>query len=71
MQRVTPTESYNPDPEARYYRSLAEAFPCGPDEAVPFFAPERRFTRVHVGAIALLLLCAFVFCNEVGTWNAY
>jgi len=61
MQRVTPTESYNPDPEARYYRSLAEAFPCGPDEAVPFFAPERRSTRFHAGAIALLLVCAFFF----------
>jgi len=61
MQRVTPTESYNPDPGARYYRSLAEAFPCGPDEAVSFFVPERRLTRVHAGAIALLLLCSLPF----------
>lgn len=27
MSRVVPTESFNPDPDARYHRSLLEAFP--------------------------------------------
>lgn len=27
MHRVVPTESFNPDPDARYHRSLLEAFP--------------------------------------------
>lgn len=30
MSRVVPTVSFNPDPDARYHRSLLEAFPvCG------------------------------------------
>nr|MBS3723066.1 hypothetical protein [Delftia sp. PE138] len=57
MQRVTPTESYNPEPEARYYRSMAEAFPCGPEEAVSLFAPERRVVPLFACSALLLLLC--------------
>lgn len=28
MHTVVPEESFNPDPDARYHRSLAEAFPA-------------------------------------------
>lgn len=28
MHPVVPQESFNPDPDARYHRSLAEAFPA-------------------------------------------
>lgn len=57
MQRVAPTESYNPDPEARYYRSLAEAFPCGPEEAVSLFGPGRRIVPLLACLALLVLLC--------------
>ncbi|CAB5709387.1 Uncharacterised protein [Delftia tsuruhatensis] len=27
MRRIVPAETFNPDPDARYHRSLLEAFP--------------------------------------------
>ena len=58
MQRVTPAEPFNPDPDARYRRTLAEAFPCDARQAVAFFDVSRppRYGRWLALVLALLLI---------------
>lgn len=69
MQRVTPAEPFNPDPDARYHRTLAEAFPCGAAEAQAFFDVSRQprygrwFTLVLVVLIAAGSLAS---CTDAG-----
>ncbi|MDH2234663.1 hypothetical protein N5K37_32655, partial [Delftia tsuruhatensis] len=65
MQRVTPAEPFNPDPDARYRRTLAEAFPCGAAEAEAFFDVSRppRYGRWLALVLAVLGLLAMVGCS--------
>lgn len=58
MIRVTPTERFNPDPDARYYRTLAEAFPCDAQQAVAFFDVSRnpRYGRWAVVVVLVILV---------------
>lgn len=66
MQRVTPTEPFNPDPDARYRRTLAEAFPCDARQAVAFFDVSRppRYGRWLALVLAVLGLLAMVGCSK-------
>lgn len=66
MQRVTPAEPFNPDPDARYRRTLAEAFPCGAAEAEAFFDVSRppRYGRWLALVLAVLGLLAMVGCSQ-------
>lgn len=57
MQRIPFPAGVNPHPSARYYRTLAEAFPCDAAEAVAIHSPSRRTARwPWVLAILLLIL---------------
>lgn len=58
MQRVTPAEPFNPDPDARYRRTLAEAFPCDARQAVAFFDVSRkpRYGRWAVAVVLVILV---------------
>lgn len=66
MQRVTPAEPFNPDPDARYRRTLAEAFPCDARQAVAFFDVSRppRYGRWLALVLGLLLLAAMAGCAQ-------
>lgn len=66
MQRVTPAEPFNPDPDARYRRTLAEAFPCDARQAVAFFDVSRppRYGRWLALVLAVLLLAALNGCSQ-------
>ena len=66
MQRVTPAEPFNPDPDARYRRTLAEAFPCDARQAVAVFAVSRppRYGRWLALVLAVLGLLAMVGCSQ-------
>lgn len=66
MQRVTPSEPFNPDPDARYRRTLAEAFPCDARQAVAFFDVSRppRYGRWLALVLAVLLLAALNGCSQ-------
>ncbi len=66
MQRVTPAEPFNPDPDARYRRTLAEAFPCDARQAVAFFDVSRppRYGRWLALVLAVLGLLAMVGCSQ-------
>ena len=68
MQRVTPDEPFNPDPDARYRRTLAEAFPCDARQAVAFFEVSRppRYGRWLALVLAALLLLALSGCSQAG-----
>lgn len=68
MQRVTPAEPFNPDPDARYRRTLAEAFPCDARQAVAFFDVSRppRYGRWLALVLAVLLLAAMAGCSQAG-----
>lgn len=68
MQRVTPAEPFNPDPDARYRRTLAEAFPCDARQAVAFFDVSRppRYGRWLALVLAVLLLAALTGCADAG-----
>ena len=70
MKRVTPAEPFNPDPDpdARYRRTLAEAFPCDARQAVAFFDVSRppRYGRWLALALGLLLLLALAGCSLAG-----
>ncbi|MGG4053517.1 hypothetical protein ABEW79_17900 [Delftia tsuruhatensis] len=65
MQRVTPSEPFNPDPDARYRRTLAEAFPCGAAEAEAFFDVSRppRYGRWLALVLGLLVVLAMAGCS--------
>ncbi|RKL17374.1 hypothetical protein BFJ72_g15285, partial [Fusarium proliferatum] len=65
MQRVTPTEPFNPDPDARYRRTLAEAFPCDARQAVAFFDVSRppRYGRWLALVLGLLVALAMAGCS--------
>lgn len=65
MQRVTPAEPFNPDPDARYRRTLAEAFPCDARQAVAFFDVSRppHYGRWLALALGLLVVLALVGCS--------
>lgn len=64
MQRVTPAEPFNPD--ARYRRTLAEAFPCDARQAVAFFDVSRppRYGRWLALVLAVLLIAALTGCSR-------
>lgn len=66
MQRVTPAEAFNPDPDARYRRTLAEAFPRDARQAVAFFDVSRppRYGRWLALVLGLLLLAAMAGCSQ-------
>ena len=66
MQRVTPAEPFNPDPDARYRRTLAEAFPCDARQAVAFFDVSRppHYGRWLALVLAVLGLLAMVGCSQ-------
>ena len=68
MQRVTPAEPFNPDPDARYRRTLAEAFPCDARQAVAFFDVSRppRYGRWLALVLAVLLLATLTGCADAG-----
>lgn len=68
MQRVTPSEPFNPDPDARYRRTLAEAFPCDARQAVAFFDVSRppRYGRWLALVLVVLLLAALNGCSKAG-----
>lgn len=65
MQRVTPAEPFNPDPDARYRRTLAEAFPCDARQAVAFFDVSRppRYGRWLALVVGLLVVLALAGCS--------
>lgn len=65
MQRVTPAEPFNPDPDARYRRTLAEAFPCDARQAVAFFDVSRppRYGRWLALVLVLLVVLAMAGCS--------
>lgn len=65
MQRVTPAEPFNPEPDARYRRTLAEAFPCDARQAVAFFDVSRppRYGRWLALALGLLVALAMAGCS--------
>lgn len=66
MQRVTPAEPFNPDPDARYRRTLSEAFPCDAPQAVAFFDVSRppRYGRWLALVLAVLALVAIAGCSK-------
>lgn len=66
MQRVTPAEPFNPDPDARYRRTLAEAFPCDARQAVAFFDVSRppRYGRWLALFLVLLVALAMAGCSK-------
>lgn len=66
MQRVTPSEPFNPDPDARYRRTLAEAFPCDARQAVAFFDVSRppRYGRWLALVLVLLVVLALAGCSQ-------
>jgi hypothetical protein len=66
MQRVTPSEPFNPDPDARYRRTLAEAFPCDARQAVAFFDVSRppRYGRWLAVVLAVLAIVAMAGCSQ-------
>ena len=66
MQRVTPAEPFNPDPDARYRRTLAEAFPCDARQAVAFFNVSRppRYGRWLALVLGLLVVLAMAGCSQ-------
>lgn len=68
MQRVTPAEPFNPDPDARYRRTLAEAFPCDARQALAFFDVSRppRYGRWLALVLAGLLLLTLSGCADAG-----
>lgn len=68
MQRVTPAEPFNPDPDARYRRTLAEAFPCDARQAVAFFDVSRppRYGRWLALVLVLLVVLAMAGCADAG-----
>lgn len=68
MQRVTPAEPFNPDPNARYRRTLAEAFPCDARQAVAFFDVSRppRYGRWLALVLGLLVVLAMAGCADAG-----
>jgi hypothetical protein len=65
MQRVTPAEHFNPDPDARYRRTLAEAFPCDARQAVAFFDVSRppRYGRWLALVLVVLMVLAMAGCS--------
>lgn len=66
MQRVTPAEPFNPDPDARYRRTLAEAFPFDARQAVAFFDVSRppRYGRWLALVLGLVFLAAMAGCSQ-------
>ena len=60
MSQVVPSESFNPDPDARYHRSLLEAFPVrGSYQLIQLRSrrsrtPFRRFSKAFSRAIRTL-----------------
>ncbi|WP_047471944.1 hypothetical protein [Delftia sp. ZNC0008] len=66
MQRVIPAEPFNPDPDARYRRTLAEAFPCDARQAVAFFdvSRPRRYGRWLALVLSLLVVLALAGCGQ-------
>ena len=68
MQRVTPAEPFNPDPDARYRCTLAEAFPCDARQAVAFFDVSRppRYGRWLALVLGLLVVLALSCCADAG-----
>ncbi len=66
MERVTPAEPFNPDPDARYRRTLAEAFPCDARQAVAFFDASRppRYGRWLALVLGLLVVLAMAGCSQ-------
>ncbi|MDH0423520.1 hypothetical protein [Delftia tsuruhatensis] len=66
MQRVTPSEPFNPDPDARYRRTLAEAFPCDARQAVALFDVSRppRYGRWLALVLVLLVALAMAGCSK-------
>lgn len=63
MQRIALPSDVCPDPSARYYRTLAEAFPCNAAEAVAFHRPQRR---PHYGRWLALVLMVIILIAMSG-----
>ena len=72
MQRVTPAEPFNPDPDARYRRTLAEAFPCDARQAVALFDVSRppRYGRWLALVLGLLVVLAMAGCGQAKAQQA-
>lgn len=56
MHRVVPTESFNPDPDARYHRSLLEAFPVRGDQQLLLLRMEPRPLLERLSMLGLRIL---------------
>ena len=56
-KRVPFPEDVCSSPDARYYRTLAEAFPCGPREAIAVqrFEPPRAWIWIVLAVLVLVL----------------
>lgn len=55
MSRVVPTESFNPDPDARYHRSLLEAFPMhGNQPLLTRMEPRSSLGRLYARSLRAL-----------------
>lgn len=56
MHRVVPTESFNPDPDARYHRSLLEAFPVRGGQQLLMLRMEPRPLLERLSMLGLRIL---------------
>lgn len=65
MKRIPFPVDVCPDPDARYRRTLAEAFPCSAFEAVAVHKMKRqpRYGRWLALALAALVLAALAGCS--------
>ncbi|HBY36848.1 MAG TPA: hypothetical protein DEH65_18055 [Delftia acidovorans] len=61
MSQVVPSESFNPDPDARYHRSLLDAFPVRDSyqliqlRSTRSRSPFRRFAKACIRAVRALV----------------
>lgn len=56
MRRVVPLETFNPDPDARYHRSLLDAFPVRGGQQLLLLQLESASLLQRVSALAWRLL---------------
>ena len=56
MHRVVPAESFNPDPDARYHRSLLEAFQVRGGEQMLLLRMEPRPLLERLSMLGLRIL---------------